>query len=189
MADRKRATWRRPASLMRRFTSQDQAWELSRDDEREFAEQSRSRYIGTMAPALDEVPDILDACARRLAESGAVDEGSRAVIDPTLQSWVEQWCTQVDAEHDARQSVLRTRELRAAAYVNWSDERVDLLTRQLEEVEDYLAQLTALPGAEGRPRPRIGWLRRRQREPASEARSDEGESSGTATSNDESDPA
>jgi hypothetical protein len=150
-------TWRRPGALIRRWLYTVRRSRAERTVDYDFAEMSINAYVGTIAPDLAEAPDKLRRRVTEMARAEALDEGSGHVFDATIDSWVEQWCNRIDAEHHARQSVLQQREEIAAAHIERNRQLVQWVERQLAEVDQEIDRLEAEP-----PRQRGGARRRRR---------------------------
>jgi hypothetical protein len=117
-----RPGWRRPAGLLRSLLRALFRADAPRVDY-EAARRSRDGYIRTRAPMPTEATDLLRQQVDELATAGALDQGSADVFHPTIDAWVQEWSHRIEAEHDARQSVLQQREIHASAEV----ERLRLL--------------------------------------------------------------
>ena len=157
---------RRPFDLLRGFLSGTEREETTLG--REYASQARNTYLKSFAPPIEDAPDRLRARVDELAAAGALDEGNGAIFDPMINSWVQQWHNNVDAEYDARRSLLELSRAEAVADLSRRRARVEWAQIELEEAERRVRELTDAPEpppprADSTSRPsRTAFLRQRR---------------------------
>jgi thiamine biosynthesis lipoprotein ApbE len=92
-------------------------------------------------PSSARAPEELRRRVDELARSGALDQGSGHVFDPTIDAWVQEWSHRIEAEHDARQSVLEQWEAHARAEAERLEQLAAQARQRLAETEQRLARL------------------------------------------------
>lgn len=144
--------WRRPAGLLRSLLRA-LARPVTPRVDYEAARRSRDGYIRTGVPMPTEATEQLRQQVDQLATAGALDQGSADVFHPTIDGWVQEWSHRIEAEHDARQSVLQQRELHASVEVERLRLLAELTRRRLAETEHRLARLRQEAGVPTPPDP------------------------------------
>ncbi|MGH3887183.1 MAG: hypothetical protein ACRDSZ_11570 [Pseudonocardiaceae bacterium] len=131
-----RSSWRRPAQAVRRVLG-------SIVGRRTFA--GRSDGLDQLAPTFEDAPKLIRERVDALAAAGALDEGTGAVLDPTIASWVEQWSAQVEQQHREDQSRLKYDVIEVRAERDRIQVQLDLLREELNAVNRCIAGLAQQP--------------------------------------------
>lgn len=136
-----RPTPRAAVALRRLLSRRATARDPELDADLDFARMSRAGYRVRGVPDQTEAAADLAARVRRLAASGALDEGSGDVFDALIDAWSQHWENQLSAEHDARVSYLRYREVFADAEATRLDRLAQWARSELRETEQRIGDL------------------------------------------------
>ncbi|MFC0541922.1 hypothetical protein ACFFH7_10550 [Kutzneria chonburiensis] len=106
-----------------------------------FLQINKNPLIEGLAPepraASAEVRERINALIRE----NAVDDGSRHVLDTTIDSWVDQWNVEVERERIQRESVLHQLESDAKTRAQNLDERAEAIRQEAAEFKKYEEEL------------------------------------------------
>jgi hypothetical protein len=130
-----RSSWRRPAPAVRRALG-------SMFGQRTFG---RSDELGELAPTFEDAPKLIRERIEELAAAGALDEGTGAVLDPTIASWEGQWSVHVEQQHRDNQSRLKYDVIEVRAERDRIQLQLDLLREELDAVNRCIAGLAQQP--------------------------------------------
>jgi hypothetical protein len=134
-----RQSWLRPADVLRRILDNVFRRRTVVPSSGEFGLLRAPGYTGQLAPDIEDAPRLLRARIDALASAQAIDEGTGRVLDPTINSWVDQWALRVEREHRANQSLLQLHVVEARAERDRVQAELNRVQAELDDVNCYLA--------------------------------------------------